>query len=144
MRIRFIICAATLALVAGACGTDEATTVVEPTGTEAARDAPADAADAAAQDESSTSSAAPPDNGTVDRGRRSPKPERLPMRAPPTRAPLPVPALAGPGDVPDLHVINMHTGDDRQSPDSGDGPDAAAVLVLGAALTGLPERGSGP
>ena len=86
MRFRFIVCAATLALVAGACGSDEATTVVEPIGTEpadeAARDAPAEATDSAAQDESPTSSA---DEGA------------------------PVPALAGHGDVPDLQMINMHT-----------------------------------
>ena len=78
MRFRFIVCAATLALVAGACGSDEATTVVE----EAASDAPAEATDSAAQDESPTSSA---DEGA------------------------PVPALAGHGDVPDLQMINMHT-----------------------------------
>ena len=83
MRFRFIVCAATLALVAGACGSDEATTVVEPTGAEeAASDAPAEATDSAAQDESPTSSA---DEGA------------------------PVPALAGHGDVPDLQMINMHT-----------------------------------
>ena len=98
MRIRFIVCAATFALVVGACGSDDATTVVEPIGTEpaaeaardapaepaaeAARDAPAEATDSAAQDESPTSSA---DEGA------------------------PVPALAGHGDVPDLQMINMHT-----------------------------------
>ena len=86
MSIRLIVCAATFALVVGACGSDDATTVVEPIGTEpaaeAARDAPAEATDSAAHDESPTSSA---DEGA------------------------PVPALAGHGDVPDLQMINMHT-----------------------------------
>ena len=114
MRFRFIVCAATLALVAGACGSDEATTVVEPTGTEAAdaaRDAPADAADAAAQDESSTSSAAAPEpsptteDGAPETGAQTAEEGTTDDSA------APVPALAGPGDVPDLDMVNVHTGE---------------------------------
>ena len=110
MRFRFIICAATLALVAGACGSDETTTVVEPTGTEeAARDAPADAADAAAQNESPTSSAATPEpsptteDGAPETGAQTAEEGTTDDSA------APVPALASPGDVPDLQMINMHT-----------------------------------
>ena len=111
MRFRFIVCAATLALVAGACGSDEATTVVEPTGTEAARDAPADAADAAAQDESSTSSAAAPETSpTTEDGAPEAGAETADEGTTDDSA-APVPALAGPGDVPDLDVVNVDTGE---------------------------------
>ena len=102
MRFRFIVCAATLALVAGACGSDEATTVVEPTGAEeAARDAPAESptSSAAASETSPTTEDAAPEAGaqTADEGAAD-------------DSAAPVPALAGPGDVPDLGMVNVHTG----------------------------------
>ena len=113
MRFRFIICAATLALVAGACGSDEATTVVEPTGTEAAeeaaRDAPADAADAAAQDESPISSAAAPEPSPTTEYGASEAGVQTAAEGTTDDSAAPVPALASPGDVPDLQMINMHT-----------------------------------
>ena len=88
MRIRLVICAATLALVAGACGSDDTTTVTEPAVSEAAEtaapDAPAEAADSAGD---STVDSAVADDGAAAS-----------------------PAPAGPGDVPDLQMINMHTG----------------------------------
>ena len=109
MRFRFIVCAATLALVAGACGSDEATTVVEPTGAEAAQEAARDAPAAAAQDDSPTSSAATPEpsptteDGAPEAGAQTADEGTTDDSA------APVPALAGPGDVPDLQMINMHT-----------------------------------
>ena len=111
MRFRFIICAATLALVAGACGSDEATTVVEPTGTEAARDAPADAADAAAQDESSTSSAAAPETSPTTEDGAPEAGAQTADEGTTDDSAAPVPALAGPGDVPDLDMVDVHTGE---------------------------------
>ena len=90
MRIRLILCAATLALVAGACGSDEATTVVEPTGTKAAEEA-APEAGAQTADEGAAAEVTT-DGSTADESAAE------------------VPALAGPGDVPDLQMINMHTG----------------------------------
>ena len=95
MRFRFIICAASLALVAAACGADDATTVVETTGTEAAEEAAPEAgaqtADEGAAD-NGTAAEVTTDDSTAD------------------ESAAPVPALAGPGDVPDLQMINMHTG----------------------------------
>ena len=93
MRFRFIVCAATLALVAGACGSDEATT------------------DTAAQDESPTSSAAAPEpsptteDGAPETGAQTAEEGTTDDSA------APVPALAGPGDVPDLDMVNVHTGE---------------------------------
>ena len=110
MRFRFIVCAATLALVAVACGSDEATTVVEPTGAEAAQEAARDAPAAAAQDDSPTSSAATPEpsptteDGAPEAGAQTADEGTTDDSA------APVPALAGPGDVPDLDMVDVHTG----------------------------------
>ena len=81
--------------MAGACGSDEATTVVEPTGTKAAEEA-APEAGAQTVDEGAA------DNGTVD--------EVTTDGSTADESAAEVPALAGPGDVPDLQMINMHTG----------------------------------
>lgn len=95
MKLRLTISAAALALVAAACGSDDPTTVVEPAETETL----AEATDAAAQGESPTSSDAASEvsqmtaDGTADDS------------APST------PALAGPGDVPDLDMVNVGSGE---------------------------------
>ena len=115
MKIRFVICAATLTLVAAACGSDDATTVVEPTGTEAAEattpDAAAEATDTAAQDASPTSSAAAPEPSPTTEG-STPEAGEVGTGDDGTGTDGTgyAAAPAGPGDVPDLQMVNMHSG----------------------------------
>ena len=81
MRTRLLMCAVIVALAAAACGSDDATTVTEPAGIEPAGTAAPNADDVAADDSTTDDSAAS------------------------------APVLAGPGDVPDLDMINVHTGE---------------------------------
>ena len=79
MRIHYLICVAVLALLAGACGSDDPPTVVEP-------------AAGGAVEESTI------EEGALD-------------ESPAEESAAPTPALAGPGDVPDLDMIDVHTGE---------------------------------
>ena len=81
MKLRIIFCTATVALVAAACGADDPPTAVEPAATEPAA---VEAAPAATDDAVAEVS--------VDEGTAA------------------APAVAGPGDVPDLDMTNVHTG----------------------------------
>ena len=85
MRLRPIVLAAALALVAVACGADDPPTVAEPATTEPTVAEAAGETGAAATDEAVA-------EGSVD------------------GSAAPAPAVAGPGDVPDLQMINVHTG----------------------------------
>lgn len=81
MKLRTVLCTATVALVAAACGTDDPPTAVEPAATEpaAVEAAPAATDDAVAEASADESTAA-------------------------------APAVAGPGDVPDLDMTDVYTG----------------------------------
>ena len=106
MRVRLLACAAIVALVAAACGSDDATTITEPVTTDAVDAAVPDATQqepsgTADQSESPTAAEAAPDaepaandsavgDGAADAG----------------TAVAPV----DPGDVPDFEMINIQTG----------------------------------
>ena len=75
MRIRLLTCAAIVALMAAACGSDDAATVAEP--------AVVDPTEVTAPG----TGAGPADDSVA------------------------APALAGPGDMPDLDMIDVHTGE---------------------------------
>ena len=107
MRIRLIICAVIVALVAAACGSDDATTISEPTIT--------DAVDAAVPDP-----AQPEPSDTGDHAESPTAPEAAPEPAPASSEETASSSAAeddaaaaapvDPGDVPDFEMIDVHTG----------------------------------
>ncbi len=105
MRIRFAvrlaIGAAAVGLVAAACGSDDpvAEPAAEPAGSEAAE--VAEVAEPSPTTEDGSAGAETVDEGITDDGTEADGT---------AGSAAPEPALAGPGDVPDLQMIDMHTG----------------------------------
>ena len=104
MRVRLIICAVTVALVAAACGSDDPITTSEPTTT--------DAVDAAVPDPSR-----PEPSETSDSAESPAAPEAAPEPEPTASYAEPAAtediaaaAPVDPGDVPDFEMIDVHTG----------------------------------
>ena len=112
MRVRLLTCAAIVALIAAACGSDDATTIAEPVPTDAV-DATVPAAD---QSESPTAAEAaldaePAASGDTASSRASEDTTASDSAvgdgaADDSTAAAPV----DPGDVPDFEMINIHTG----------------------------------
>ena len=101
MRIRLVMRLLTgaatlgfLGLLAAACGSDDP--VAEPVASETAEVAEAPAPSPTAEDAGSDTGAQAIDEGSADDGT--------------AESAASEPALAGPGDVPDLQMIEMHTG----------------------------------
>ena len=92
MNIRLLTCAVIVALVAAACGSDDATTISEPTATDAVDAAVPDPSQPEPPDTASTSVS---EDGTVSDG-----------AADDSTAAAPV----DPGDVPDFEMIDVQTG----------------------------------
>ena len=112
MRIRLVMRLLTgaatlgfLGLLAAACGSDDP--VAEPAGSEAAETAgAAEAAEVAEPSPTTGDAGGDAGAGTVDEGITDDGAEADGIAG----SAAPEPALAGPGDVPDLQMIDMHTG----------------------------------
>ena len=103
MRVRLLTCAAIVALVAAACGSDDATTIAEPV--------PADAVDAAVPAAEAAPDTEPAASGDTASSRASEDTTASDSAvsdgaADDSAAAAPV----DPGDVPDFEMINIQTG----------------------------------
>ena len=121
MRVRLLACAAIVALVAAACGSDDATTITEPVTTDAVDAAVPDATQqepsgTADQSESPTAPEAAPDAEPAASGdtasSRAPEDTTANDSAVGDGAADAGTAMApvDPGDVPDFEMINIQTG----------------------------------
>ena len=105
MRVRLLACAAIVALVATACGSDDATTITEPVTTDAVDAAVPDATQqepsgTADQSESPTAGSRAPEDTTANDSAVSDGAADVGTAVAPV----------DPGDVPDFEMINIQTG----------------------------------